>query len=77
MQGRTLQQVHRTVQVIENKVMEKEYTDEYKYFKSLVDGLADIEHNTSLTNRTLLRVVKCLEVKSYSLMHNFMLQNDG
>ena len=74
MQGRTLQQIHRTVQVIENKVMEKEYTDEYKYFKPLVDGLADIEHNTSLTNRTLLRVVKCLEVKSYSLMHNFMLQ---
>ena len=30
MQGRTLQQIHRTVQVIENKVIVKEYMDEYK-----------------------------------------------
>lgn len=66
-EGRTLQQIHRTVQVIENKVIEKEYTDEYKYFNPLVDGLSDVEHNTSLTNRTLLRVVKCLEANKFVL----------
>lgn len=60
------------MQVIEHKITQK-YTDEHKYFKPLVDGLTDIELNTNLTNRTLLRVVKWIEIKSYSQMHSFIL----